>query len=365
VRFFRFEGWANNQIAIYDWAPGEPKAQRLYATDAYLIDCQPRGDALLCLRETSLEPRHLVSLDPVSGKLVTLAQPNPEIVAANKGSVERILNRNEFGIPSFADLVYPVGYQGGKAYPLIVVQYTSRGFLRGGVGEEYPIQAFANAGFAVLSVNRPQDIGWGPAAKDGIDVDRLNLKDFIQRRSVLSSIETMVIDLIARGIADPKRVGITGLSDGSSTVSFAAIHSKLFSAGIVASCCWERSQNVLLGPMMEKPYGLIGWPNITQPAPDFWSQVSLAQNATKLAFPLLMQLADTEYLPALESYTALKQSGTPVDLFVFPDEYHIKWQPSHRMAAYLRSIDWFGFWFKGERPADPRRRADVDRWKGL
>lgn len=365
VRYVRAEGWANNETAIYEWTPGDPKARKLYTTDAYLIDCQADDDDLICLRETSLQPRHLARIDLRTGSVVTLFQPNPEIVAAQKGRVERLFNRNEFGLPSFADLVYPVGYDPRKTYPLIVVQYTSRGFLRGGVGEEYPIQAFANAGFAVLSVNKPQDVGYGSEAKDGIDVDRVNLKDFAQRRSVLSSIETTIIGLIERGIVDPRRIGITGLSDGSSTATFAALHSKLFSAGAVASCCWERSQNVLLGPMMEKPYGLIGWPNITQPAPDFWAQVSLAQNATKLAFPLLMQLADTEYLPALESYTALKQSGAPVDLFVFPDEFHIKWQPAHRMAAYQRSIDWFDYWFRGAIPTDPRRRTEVDRWARL
>lgn len=365
VRYFRNEGWANSLTAIYEWTPGEQSGRKLYATDAYLIDCQAVNDTVTCLRETSLEPRHLVNLDPVSGKIVTLVQPNPEFLAARKGRVERIFTQNELDRPAFADLVYPVGYETGKTYPLIVVQYISRGFLRGGVGEEFPIQAFASNGYAVLSSNNPRDVGYGPTTKDYTDVDTINLKDFAQRRSVLSSIETAIIGLIDRGIVDPSRIGLTGLSDGSSTVTFAALHSKLFTAGVVASCCWDRSQNALLGPMAEKIYSRIGWPRITEPAPEFWAQVSFAASPEKQAFPLLMQLADSEYLPALDSYTALKQTGMPVDLFVFPDEYHIKWQPSHRTAAYQRSLDWFNFWFKGERPTDPRRREEVDRWSEL
>src|SRR3546814_7367490 len=43
------------------------------------------------------------------------------------------------------------------SYPLVVVQYDTRGFLRGGTGDEYPIQALAASGFAVLSVSRPID----------------------------------------------------------------------------------------------------------------------------------------------------------------------------------------------------------------
>src|SRR3546814_7717574 len=57
---------------------------------------------------------------------------------------------------TFVDLVYPVNYDRRKKYPLIVVQYISRGFLRGGVGDEFPIQVFANRGYAVLSIQRPK-----------------------------------------------------------------------------------------------------------------------------------------------------------------------------------------------------------------
>jgi dipeptidyl aminopeptidase/acylaminoacyl peptidase len=365
VRYMRTEGWANSLTAIYEWTPGETSGRKLYSTDANLIDCQPVKDTVTCLRETSLEPRHLVNLDPASGKIVTLVQPNPEFLARRKGRVERIQSLNELGVAAFADLVYPVGYEAGKTYPLIVVQYRTRGFLRAGVGEEYPIQAFAGDGYAVLSADNPLHIGYRPEAKNYIGVDAISLRDFAQRRSALSSIETVVVGLIEHGIVDPRRIGITGLSDGSSTVQFAALHSKLFTAGVSASCCWEKSQNPLLGPSTEAVWSQIGWPTITQPAPEFWAQVSLAQNPKKLAFPLLMQLSDTEYLPALESYTALRQNGMPVDLFVFPDEYHIKWQPSHRLASFQRSIDWFDFWFKGERPSDARRREEVDRWAAL
>src|SRR3546814_16462984 len=61
-----------------------------------------------------------------------------------------------FGTETFGDLVYPVNYDRRKKYPLIVVQYISRGFLRGGVGDEFPIQVFANRGYAVLSIQRPK-----------------------------------------------------------------------------------------------------------------------------------------------------------------------------------------------------------------
>lgn len=366
VRFLKREGWARTQTALYEWDVTEGRVRRLYATQALLVDCQPRNQGeLICLRETSLRPRALVSIAVANGREREIANFNPEFNHLMLGSVERLRLTSDAGIDTFADVVYPVGYHPGRRYPLIVVQYQSRGFLRGGTGDEFPIQAFANAGFAVLSVQRP--IAFGSLAKptDYIEMDRLNLVDFADRRNVLSVIERGVGELVRRGVVDNGAVGITGLSDGSSTVQFASLNSRLFSAGIVSGCCWERGQTALLGPRVAERYARIGWPGVSEDASEFWAHISLAQNARRVAFPILFEMADEEFRAALESYTALREVGKAADLFVFPDEYHIKWQPAHRLAAYQRGIDWFMYWLRGLRPHDPRRLAEVERWAAM
>src|SRR3546814_20096411 len=63
------------------------------------------------------------------------------------------------------------------------------------------------------------------------ELERRLLTKYRDRRNVLSSIEQAARSLIQRGIVDPERVGITGLSDGSSTVQFAAINSRMLKAG--------------------------------------------------------------------------------------------------------------------------------------
>src|SRR3546814_17530678 len=68
---------------------------------------------------------------------------------------------------------------------------------------------------------------------------------------------------------------------------------------------------------------------------------SLAVNAERIDTPLLMQLADSEAMLALETFTALREHGQPVEMYVFPGELHNKWQPAHRLAVYTRNIDWF------------------------
>jgi dipeptidyl aminopeptidase/acylaminoacyl peptidase len=365
VRFVRHEGWSNSVTAIYEWTPGARTVRRLYGTEDLFLGCVPSGETLVCLREGALQPRRLERLDPASGRRALLFDPNPEFASLKLGQVERLRSRNSFGMESFADLVLPVGYVPGRRYPLVVVQYNSRGFLRGGTGDDYPIQAFANRGFAVLSFDRPRAVGL-KSTTDPIEAERINLKDFADRRSVLEAIESPVRLAIERGIADPKRIGITGLSDGASTVQYALLHSKLFSAFAMSSCCWDTSLPLRVGPMAARQFHQMGYPRTVDDdaaARAFWRGFAISRNATDIHAPLLAQISDDEYWVALQSVTALRELDRPIDLYVFPDEHHVKWQPAHRFAVYTRAIDWFDFWLNGVKA--PGRPEEVAHWEAL
>lgn len=365
VRFLRYEGWKNSETAIYQWAPGTARVHRLYRTEDLLLGCVPSDGGIVCLREGARQPRRLERLDPASGQRNIIFDPNPEFANLPLGHVERLRSTNSFGLPSFADLVLPIGYVPGKRYPLVVVQYSSRGFLRGGTGDDYPIQAFANRGFAVLSIDKPAPVGM-KAAPDYVEADRINLKDFADRRSVLEAVEAPVRLLIARGIADPARIGLTGLSDGASTVQFALLHSSLFSAYAISSCCWDTSMPVRVGPGAAKQFATMGYPVTTDDsaaAKAFWRQIAISPNARIVTAPILAQVPDDEMWGALQSFTALREQRRPIDLYVFPDEHHVKWQPAHRLAVYTRSLDWFDYWLNGAKATN--RAFEVAHWEAL
>jgi hypothetical protein len=78
-----------------------------------------------------------------------------------------------------------------------------------------------------------------------------------------------------------------------------------------------------------------------------------------------MQVADEEYVLSLEAFAALREQRRPVELHVFPDEHHVKWQPAHRRAVYERNLDWFDFWLSCREDPDPRKRAQYRRWNAL
>ena len=120
------------------------------------------------------------------------------------------------------------------------------------------------------------------------------------------------------------------------------------------------------GPAIEAYYRQIGWPGLADDRPAFWKQISLARNAERINTPLLLQPSDDEYLAILESVTALREAGKPVDLYVYPDEHHVKWQPAHRLAIYQRNLDWFNYWLRGQRPSlAPDHTEAAERWKSL
>lgn len=364
VRFLRWEGWANASTAIYDWNVQSGAVRRLYLTDDLLTSCTPAASSLVCLIHSSLVPGQLVRLDPATGRRKAIFDLNPEFAHLTLGKAERLHWRNAFGIETVADLVLPVGYRAGRKYPMVVVQYDTRGFLRGGTDDEYPIQAFANRGYAVLSFKRPRMIS-ANTARNFEQAGRLNLEHFADRRSVQSSLEAGIRLVVDRGIADPGRIGITGLSDGSTTVEWELIHSSLFAAAAMSSCCFDTTFISLVGPSAARHFLAEGYPGILGRNDPFWKDVALEVNARRISTPILINASEEEFPDTLDTYNALREAGVAVDLFEYPDEYHARWQPAHRLATYRRSLDWFDYWLRNVRSDAPDRQSELREWDRL
>ncbi len=364
--FLRREGVPTGRMAIYRWRRGAAAPDLVLSTRSYLIGCQMNGGVLYCREDGALQPGRLVSIGVPDGHVSAIYDPNPEFTKLKLGSVERINWTNNIGIETWGDLVLPPDHKPGERLPLIMVQYTSNGFLRGGTGVEFPIQVFAAHGFAVLSIERPTHLGLTKHPKTWDEVNRIDMTDWADRWSVLSGFETAIHLLDKRGLIDPSRVGITGLSDGASSAQFAVVNSQLFRAAAISQCCEEESSpSMLAGPIFSEWHHKMGYPRLTEDGKAFWSSMSLRANAAKIDTPILMQLSDNEYVGALEGYVPLKDLNKPVEMYVFPDENHVKWQPAHRFAAYTRYTDWFDFWLQGKEDPDPAKAAQYKRWEAM
>ena len=351
---------------LYRWRVDRDAApRRILATDELLESCDLSGRKLVCAHETALHPRTIVAIDPETGAMTGLYDPNPEYSSLRLGIVERLRWTASDGIASYGDLVLPPDHKPGQRHPLIIVQYTSRGFLRGGVGDEYPIHVFAARGYAVLSIQRPIPPARTRGAADSNDYQRINTLGWADRWRVLASLEAGIDAVVKRGVVDPGRVGLTGLSDGGLTVQFALINSKRFRAAATSSCCDSADVPPAVGLAYSDTTTKWGYPPPGLEDRQFWKPMSLAANADRIRTPLLMQLADREYRLALETFAALDHARAPVEMYVFPDEYHIKYHPGHRYAIYQRNLAWFDFWLKGDASEDVSDAVTMARWRSL
>lgn len=371
--FIRTEGWGYewhaSEQGLYRWDRRAKAPVRILQTDNVLIGCQIAGWALICGRETSATPRRLVRLDLRSAQVQTLFDPNPEFEFIRLGAAQRLKWTNDRGYQAWGDLVLPPDHQPGQKHPLVVVQYLSRGFLRGGTGDDYPVYLLAAKGFAVLDFEMPPNFSslqTNPVTTEA-ELNRLDFDDFTNRRHMLSAVETGISRAIATGAVDPSHIGLTGLSDGSSTLIYALFNGHIkYAAMATSSCCsTETVTGMLDGPVEAKIFQAMGYPKLTSSDTSFWKTFSMRVNANRMNTPLLIQVPDREYLGALEGYTALIEQGKPAEMYVFPDEFHVKWQPSHRLATYQRSVDWFRFWLKGEADPNPDKVSQYKRWEAI
>lgn len=77
----------------------------------------------------------------------------------------------------------------------------------------------------------------------------------------MSAVTNGVQRVIDLGIADPARIGITGLSDGASTVAFALINTDRFAAAAMSSCCIEPwTVMTVVGPAYADRMRALGYP---------------------------------------------------------------------------------------------------------
>jgi len=162
----------------------------------------------------------------------------------------------------------------------------------------------------------------------------------MDRRSNLSSLDTIIRKLVDEGVVDPDRVAITGQSDGASTATYALASSTLFSAAILSTCCESDSMLAFGGEGLANFYVRGGYPASRYSGQAFWREGTLEGATTARPVPLLIQASSAEFRLGLTTYSELRSRGWPVEMFVYPDEGHVKIHPAHRYAIYRRNVEW-------------------------
>ncbi|MEO5819345.1 MAG: prolyl oligopeptidase family serine peptidase, partial [Vicinamibacteraceae bacterium] len=234
-----------------------------------------------------------------------------------------------------AVLVKPVGYEASKRYPLIL-------YIHGGPNgqDQHELdlesQLLAAHGYAVLNVNYRGSAGRDAKFQTAIFADWGHFEVV----DLLAGVDAAV----AKGIADPARLGIGGWSYGGISTNYAIATDPRFKAAV--SGAGSSLQHTMYGTdQYVFQYDLeMGppWKN-----PDVWMKVSYPFfKADRIKTPTLFLCSQADFnVPcagAEQMYQALRTEGVETQLVIYPGQHHGLTVPSYRRDRLQRYIDWFG-----------------------
>jgi len=315
--------------------------------------CGVSSDAMICVAAAADQPPRLERIDLATGGRQLLFDPNAPLAQTIKARVPaRLLRWTDAKGQEFTGQFFQARSVNGAATPLFITYYSCTGFLRGGVGDEWPLASLAEEGISALCINKPPGY-----ILDG--VARYN--------QGLSGVKSAIDLLASAGTIDRSKVGMGGLSFGSEVTFWTEMYSNLLAAASVSSIGITPSY-YLFGSMKGKVFfdGLkevyqLGTPEET---PERWKTLSVDSNLDRFHAPILMQMPEQEYMYAL-SYAIPLIRALRADLYVFPNEPHQKFQPKHKLAAYQRNLDWFRFWLQGHEDPDPQKAQQYGHWREM
>ena len=232
-----------------------------------------------------------------------------------------------------AALLLPAAYDGKSKLPLIALVH---GGPTGAWLDDFNEwgQLLVAQGFAVFTPNIRGSIGYGQRF---IEQNRADWGggDF---RDVMAGID----DLIAKGIADPEKLGIGGWSYGgymaewavTQTMRFKAAVSGAGMADLISEFGTERDpayDEWFWGVPYERPEGFLNH-----------SPFVYMKNAKTPTLILQGEADTTDPIgQSQELYRGLKRYGVPSDFVVYPREPHGLQEAKHRVDMQKRMVEWF------------------------
>ena len=284
------------------------------------------------------------------GELRGISHANDAFLAQVRlGKVEYTKAKSKDGVEVAGYITYPPAYNPELRYPTILrphggpVEQTSAEF-------DFTSQLFAANGYVVLRPNYRGSSGYGQAFSEAIFADWGN-KDY-------QDLMTYVDYAVARGIADPQRLGVGSWSYGGILTNYCITKTDRFKAAISGASevlyitnyghdHYQRDWNIEIG---------LPWKNRA-----LWERLSPFNSVEKIVTPTLILGGDQDWnVPIINSeqlYQALKVLGRTTELVVYPGEFHEFKKPTHLKDRYERYLAWYAKYLKGEgsgRPAESK-----------
>jgi dipeptidyl aminopeptidase/acylaminoacyl peptidase len=297
------------------------------------------------LGSTDTQPPELFALE--GGALRPLTAHNSAALAElTLGSVEDTHFKSRDGTEIQGQIIKPPGYIPGRRYPTILWIHggpngqDQHELIVEGYSPSFERQLFAAQGYVVLAVNYRGSTGRGRAFQQDI------LADWGHKE--VQDLLAAVDDAVAKGIADPARLGIGGWSYGGILTDYTIASDPRFKAAISGAGSGNQISMYGLDEYILQYNAELGPP---------WKNTSLY---LKLSYPFFH--ADRIHTPALfmggdkdfnvpvagaeQMYQALRTLGVPSELVVYPGEFHVFTRPSFLVDRADRYLAWFAKYLK-------------------
>jgi dipeptidyl aminopeptidase/acylaminoacyl peptidase len=312
--------------------------------------CGVSAQVLVCVAADADRPPRLERIDLETGQRHVLFEPN-EALASDMATATpaRLLRWKDAGGQTITGQFFAARHSDGHLPPLFVNYYSCSGFIRGGIGDEWPMVSLAENGISALCIN---------AVPPKLSA--------VERYDTGLSVVRSAVDLLASaGEIDRTRVGMGGLSFGTEVTLWTVVNSDLLAAASVSSVgvtplgyTLRTLHDDSFLPGLRK-YWQLGVPDET---PEQWKRLSMVFNLGATRAPIMMQLPEHEYLRSMDYAVPLIKNHL-AELYVFPEEAHFKFQPKHKLAVYERNLDWFKFWLLDEADPDHSKQEQYARWR--
>jgi dipeptidyl aminopeptidase/acylaminoacyl peptidase len=201
-------------------------------------------------------------------------------------------------------------------------------------------QWLAMHGYAVFMPNYRGGMGRGNAFASSLHKN-ITDKEF---DDIMSGVDA----LIERGFADPDRLGIGGWSGGGLLTAWSVGHTQRYKAGIMGAgvSYWgAMAMDTDLYTLLNDYAGDAPWDGAGPHRSKHHSPISYALNCkTPL---LIIHGKDDQRVPVNQAtgfHRAVMQTGTPVEMVLYPREQHPILEKNHQIDMFRRVRDWYKQW---------------------
>ncbi len=182
----------------------------------------------------------------------------------------------------------------------------------------WEFQVLAGAGIGVFYSNPRGSEGYGEAFNDA------NHRDWGPgpTRDVLAGVESLVAD----GLADPDRLGVTGGSYGGYLTNWIVAHDHRFRAAMTCRCVADMGMLFLTGDIGSGQWAKLEFDVTPWDDPAYYREISPVTYADRITTPLLIQHSEhdirTTIGQAEAQFTVMRSHKRAVRLMRVPDETH-------------------------------------------